>query len=64
MLKNSQFPADLVTFTEEIYTEKLHFLWSDSQKVTRNFQKKLKSDSHLQKKYFNDSPSEMIRNAF
>ena len=26
MWPNSQFPADLVTFTEEILNEKLHFL--------------------------------------
>ena len=25
---NPQFPADLVTFTEEILNGKLHFLWS------------------------------------
>ena len=25
MLPNSRFPADLVTFTEEILNEKLHF---------------------------------------
>ena len=28
MWPNSQFPADLVTFTEEILNEKLHFLCS------------------------------------
>ena len=30
MCPNLQFPADLVTFTEEILNEKLHFLCSDS----------------------------------
>ena len=29
MWQNSQFTADLVTFTEEILNVKLHFLWSD-----------------------------------
>ena len=29
MWPNPQFPADLVTFTEEILNEKLHFLCSD-----------------------------------
>ena len=29
MWPNPQFPADLVTFTEEILNEKLHFLYSD-----------------------------------
>ena len=29
MLPNSQFPADLVTFTEEIFSGKFHFLCSD-----------------------------------
>ena len=29
MWPNSQFPADLVTFTEEIPNGKLHFLSSD-----------------------------------
>ena len=27
-----QFPVDLVTFTQEIINEKLHFLWSDLRK--------------------------------
>ena len=30
MLPNAQFPADLVTFTEEILNGKLYFLCSDS----------------------------------
>ena len=30
MWPNPQFPADLVTFTEEIFNGKLHFLYSDS----------------------------------
>ena len=30
MWANPQFPADLVTFTEEILNGKLHFLYSDS----------------------------------
>ena len=29
MWPNPQFPADLITFTEEILNEKLHFLCSD-----------------------------------
>ena len=29
MWPNPQFPADLVTFTEEILNGKLHFLWSN-----------------------------------
>ena len=29
MWPNPQFPADLFTFTEEILTGKLHFLYSD-----------------------------------
>ena len=29
MYPNPQFPADLVTFTEEIINEKVHFLCSD-----------------------------------
>ena len=35
MWPNSQFPADLVTFTEEILNGKLHFLSSDCQKILR-----------------------------
>ena len=35
MQPNPQFPMDLVTFTEEILNEKLHFL--RSEKVTRMF---------------------------
>ena len=31
-----QFSADLVTFTKEILTRKLHFLWSDIDKVEAN----------------------------
>ena len=31
MLPNPQFPADLVTFTEEILNGKLHFLCSDRE---------------------------------
>ena len=29
MWPNLQFPADLVTFNEEILNEKFNFLWSD-----------------------------------
>ena len=32
MWPNPQFPADLVTFTEEIFNEKLHFLCSERSK--------------------------------
>ena len=31
MWPNPQFPANMVTFTEEILNEKLHFLCSDSR---------------------------------
>ena len=33
MLPNPQFPAYLVTFTEEIPNRNLYFLCSDSQKI-------------------------------
>ena len=33
MLPNPQFPADLVTFTEEILNGKLHFLRSGYQPI-------------------------------
>ena len=36
MWPNLQFPADLVTFTEEILNEKLHFLCSDNCPEFRN----------------------------
>ena len=42
MWTNPQIPADLVTFTEEILNEKLHFLssetldWNVSPKITLN----------------------------
>ena len=31
MWPNPQFPADLITFTEEILSEKLHFLCSEKR---------------------------------
>ena len=31
MLPNPQFPADVITFTEEIFNGKFHFLFSDVQ---------------------------------
>ena len=34
MWPNSQDAADLVTFTEEIFNEKIIFLWSDSEAHT------------------------------
>ena len=34
MLPNPQFPADLVTFTEEILNRKLHFLCSGPGEIT------------------------------
>ena len=37
MWPNSQFPADLVTFTEEIVDGKLHFLCSDSLTTLQMF---------------------------
>ena len=37
MWPNPQFPADLVTFTEEILNEKLHFLCSDLSSDLINF---------------------------
>ena len=33
MWPNPQFPADLITFTEEILNEKLHFLYSESKAI-------------------------------
>ena len=33
MWKNQQFPADLVTFTEEIFNENLHYLCSELRSV-------------------------------
>ena len=32
MWPNSQFPSDLVTFTEELFNGKLHFLYSEAKK--------------------------------
>ena len=32
----SEFPADLVTFTEGILNGKLHFLYSDNHEDTKN----------------------------
>ena len=55
MCLSPQFPADLVTFTEEILNEKLHFLCSDiiiiiivAQRRIQNFLKHLRC-SFLQK---------------
>ena len=36
MLPNPQFPADLITFTEEILTGKLHFLCSTNDYIQCN----------------------------
>ena len=33
MCSSPQFPADLVTFTEKIINEKLHFLCSDTHEI-------------------------------
>ena len=33
MWPNPQFPADLITFTEESLNEKLHFLYSESKAI-------------------------------
>ena len=38
MWPNPQFPADLVTFTEEIFNGKLHFLCSAFAKIVNGFQ--------------------------
>ena len=35
MWPNPQFPTDLVTFTEEIFNGKLHFLYSDINEVIK-----------------------------
>ena len=40
MWPNPQFPADMVTFTEEILNGKLHFLSSISFEVWRDCRKK------------------------
>ena len=37
MWPNPQFPADLVTLAEEIFNEKLHFLYSDVSKTISSF---------------------------
>ena len=37
MWPNSQFPADLVTLTEEIFNGKLHFLYSAKEKNNKVF---------------------------
>ena len=34
-IEEFQFPADLVTFTEEILNGKLHFLYSDRKTIKR-----------------------------
>ena len=39
MWPNPQFPADLVTFTEEILNEKLHFLWRGNRLNTNQINK-------------------------
>ena len=35
MWPNPQFPANLVTFTEEIFNGKLHFLWAKQKEEKR-----------------------------
>ena len=37
MWPNSQFPVDLVTFTEEIFNGKLHLLWSTGEGWVKQF---------------------------
>ena len=34
MLSNLQFPADLVTFAEEILSKKPHFLWGRRRRIS------------------------------
>ena len=46
MWPNPQVPADLVTFTEEILNEKLHFLCSE---YVRNAPEVLKNEKHFSK---------------
>ena len=36
MWQNPQFPTDLVTFTEEILNEKLHFLYNETLENKNN----------------------------
>ena len=33
MWPNPQFPADLITYTEQIFNGKIHFLWSEIVKL-------------------------------
>ena len=50
MWPNLQFPADLVTFTEEIFNEKLHFLSVLVLQSITKFGKKITfftNDTHL-----------------
>ena len=47
MESNPQFPADLVTFTEEIRNEKLHFLCSVGLCPTSMMDVFAKTDSDL-----------------
>ena len=51
MRPNPQFSGDLVTFTEEILSRKLHFLWSASEnpRSTQSFPYYLKTE-HLETK--------------
>ena len=47
MWSNSQFPADLVTFTEEILKRKVHFLCSAHLKINLKQSVELSRDSFL-----------------
>ena len=46
MRPNQQFPADLVTFTEEILNGKLLFLCSETGKIQSNIDLTYQSLSH------------------
>ena len=52
MSPNPQFPADLVTFNEEIFNKKLHFLCSVSFKLARNWTYIYMTYDHFIKKHF------------
>ena len=46
MWLNLQFPADMVTFPEEIVNGKLHFLCGDVSEAVEKIPNKNKTDNH------------------